>query len=120
MTFAAEDLARIADAEEIELEPRSAGRRRPVVIWVVVDGDDVFVRSVRGPSGRWFQETLADPKVALHFDERTLEARAVPATDPASVTRASNAFRTKYAADPAMPSMLRPETLDTTLRLEPA
>jgi hypothetical protein len=47
--------------------------------------------------------------------------RAVPVDDPAEVERVSEALRRNYARWPGpLASMLRPETLPTTLRLEPA
>ena len=47
--------------------------------------------------------------------------RAVPVDDPAEIERVSEALRRKYAryAGP-LAAMLRPETLPTTMRLDPA
>jgi hypothetical protein len=116
MRFEPADLALLAETEEIEIETaRPGGPSHRTTIWIVVDGDDAFVRSVRGSRGRWYREAVAN-----HVGDRALPARAVPATDPSSVQRASDAYARKYGEDPAMPSMLKPEILDTTLRLEPA
>ena len=47
--------------------------------------------------------------------------RAVPVTDGVEIERVSEALRRKYARHrSSLASMLRPETLPTTLRLEPA
>lgn len=121
MSFSREDLALLGAAEEVEIETGLPdGPRHRTIIWIVVDGSDVFVRSVRGPAGRWYRELVANPEVAVHLDGRRLASRAVPARDPESVTRTSSSLKTKYARDPAMRAMLRPDTLDTTIRLEPA
>jgi hypothetical protein len=43
----------LTNAEEIELEMRSStGRTHRTIVWVVVENNDVYVRSVRGHRGR--------------------------------------------------------------------
>jgi hypothetical protein len=121
MSFSSEDLEKIAQAVEVEIEtqaPDAPAHR--AVIWIVVDGDEAFVRSFRGPTARWYREALANPAVALHVDDRRLPATAIPATDPDSIERTSAGLRRKYADDPSMPAMIAPDILPTTLRLEPA
>jgi hypothetical protein len=121
MPFKPDDLELLAHEEEIRIETRAVdGSIHRTIVWVVVEGEDVFVRSVRGPRGRWYREALADPDVGIHVDHRRLAARAIHARDPESVGRASAALERKYAADPALRTMIRPNTLETTLRLEPA
>lgn len=112
------DRAVLASAEEITIETRSPGNDvHRTIIWVVVDGEDVFVRSVRGDRGRWYREALANPEVALLVDGRVIPAHVVAAADPDSIARCSSALIAKYRADPAIASMLRPSTLPTTLRV---
>jgi hypothetical protein len=50
--WTSDELTRIGDADELELASlRGDGRlRRPVTIWVVRYGDDLYVRSVNGPT----------------------------------------------------------------------
>ena len=120
-TFPPADLAAIGAAPTVRIETRG-GPAAPVhrtVIRVVVDGGEVFVRSVRGPRGRWYRELLVWPDGALHVRRASLAVRAIPAADAASIERCSRALEHKYAGDPALGSMLRPETLPTTLRLVP-
>ena len=121
MSFSAAEVALLDGAEEVEIEtqaPDAAARR--TVIWVVVDDDEVFVRTYRGPGSRWYRDVLANPAVAIHVDGQRLQATAIPATDPDSIERTSAAYKKKYAADPATPAMLGPDVVGTTLRLEPA
>lgn len=122
MPFSTDDLRAIDNAKEIEVET-SAGPGSDVhrtITWVVVDGDDVFVRSWRGVTARWFREALANPEIAIHVDGRRLPARAVPARDPDSITRTSEGLERKYDGDSSTPSMVRADILETTLRLDPA
>jgi len=56
-----EELARIGAAEEMEIAPlrRDDTLRHPVTIWVVRDGDDIYVRSVNGRTAAWFRAAQA-------------------------------------------------------------
>ncbi len=120
MSFATDDLQRLAAEEEVEIETRAPdGPAHRTTIWVVVDGDGTFIRSYRGPTARWYREALANPAVAVHVDGRRLSATAIPATDPDSIERVSAGFWAKYPKDPATKAMVAPDVLDTTLRLEP-
>jgi hypothetical protein len=123
MTFDPETLALWHDTAEIQIET-SRGGDAPVhqtVIWIVVDGDAAFVRSVRGPAGRWFRELQANPHGAVLADGQRVAVAAQPANDAASVARVSELLRDKYAKRWPGPtgSMLRDEVLPTTLRLTP-
>lgn len=100
----------------------SDGQTRPTPIWVVVDDGEVFVRSVRGPRGRWYRDLIVEPRATLRAGTggwTPVEVVAVPAPDPGSVERCSAALTRKYGDDPALGSMLRPATLETTMRLDP-
>jgi hypothetical protein len=120
MSFEESDLARIRDAEEVEIETQAPeGPAHRTIIWVVVDRDEAFIRSYHGPGARWYREATANPAVALHVDGRRLSATAIPANDPDSIDRTSAALAAKYRGDPATPSMVG-NHLETTLRLEPA
>ena len=115
-------LNQLANAEEIEIETRSAtGRTRRTTIWVIIDGNDVYVRSVRGRNGHWYQNITANPDGAIHIDGRRLAVHAVPVTDEALIARVSSDYLRKYRDDPSSAnSMVLEEILPTTLRLEPA
>ncbi len=119
--FASRDLA-VLDAEaEVEIETR-AGPDAPIhrtVIWVVVEDGEVYIRSVRGLRGRWFRELTANPDSILRVGGEPMSVRALPAVDAPSIDRCSRGLRRKYAGDSALRTMLRPETLPTTLQLEP-
>jgi hypothetical protein len=121
VTFQDTDLARIAAAEEIEIETRSAeGQAHRTIIWAVVTDGVIRVRSVNGPGARWYREATADPNVAIHLDGQRWPARAISATGPDDVEACNEGLRQKYAHDGSLRAMLAPTILDTTLRLEPA
>lgn len=119
MAFDPHDLEMLDDNREVVIETRASGRTFRTVIWIVVDGGEVFVRSVRGPSGKWYQRALVDPEVTILVGDRRLSARAIHAPDHASIDRTSAALRAKYPVSRSLDSMLRAEVLETTMRLEP-
>ncbi len=119
MSFATQDLERLAAAKEVDIETQAQGGPiHRATVWVVVDSNEVFVRTYPGPTARWYQEAVANPAVALHVDGRRLTATAIPATDPDSIERVSAGFRAKYKASQSTTAMAT-QYLDTTLRLEP-
>jgi hypothetical protein len=120
VTFEESDLDLLATAKEIRVETRSAaGEVHETIVWPLVRDGVVYLRSYKGPSGRWYREALADPGVTLLFDRRRLPARAVPAADAASVEACSAALREKYRRSYSLDAMLDPDVLPTTLRIEP-
>lgn len=120
MSFPAATRSRLDRVREVDIETRSPeGQVHSVPIWVVVDGDDVFVRTYRGKTSRWYRELLAGPG-ALVIDGNRVPVRAMPAGDPESVKRASAGYRKKYSKGGSLDAMLLRSVLPTTLRLEPA
>ncbi len=116
--FDTDTLRALRDRQEVairtEQHPGSA-----VTIWLVVSDAAVFVRSVRGPKGRWYKDLADGGPATLEFDGQHVNVQAIPATDAASIERASQEFLSKYRSSSYAASMVRPEVLPTTLRLEP-
>ncbi|BCY09117.1 DUF2255 family protein [Actinoplanes sp. L3-i22] len=59
-TWTGEELTAIGGAEELGLAtPRRDGTLRPyVTMWVVRTGDELYVRSARGPANGWYVRAL--------------------------------------------------------------
>ena len=116
--FDADTLRALRDTEEVTIRtdkhPRTA-----VVIWVVVADGEVFVRSARGAKGRWYRDLAAGGSATLEVAGRRLAVQATPATDQASIARASREYLSKYQSSPYVQTVVRAEVLPTTLRLEP-
>ncbi|MEO5705385.1 MAG: DUF2255 family protein, partial [Candidatus Limnocylindrales bacterium] len=99
MSFSESDLAVLAATQEIEIETRAAdGTVHRTIVWPVVRADEVYLRSFKGPAGRWYREALEDPAVALHVGGRRLAGQAIHAPDATSVDACSDALREKYTA----------------------
>src|SRR5512139_1212422 len=60
-TWTSEELNKIGTAEELKIASfrRDGTLRKPVTIWVVRLGDDLYVRSVYGRTSAWFRGTQA-------------------------------------------------------------
>src|SRR5512142_3142492 len=56
-TWTSDELNKIGTAEELQSASlrRDDTLRNPVTIWVVRDGDDLYVRCVNGRTGAWFR-----------------------------------------------------------------
>jgi hypothetical protein len=120
LSFPKATVALLDRANEVDIETHSPkGTVHSVPIWVVVDGDDVFIRTYRGPTSRWYRELMAGPG-ALVLNGKRIRVRAVAAADSASVKRVSDGYRKKYRKGSSLDSMLVPSVLPTTVRLEPA
>lgn len=58
-SWTAEQLDRIGETREIRIAGRhpDGSLHKPVIVWVVRFGDDLYTRSVNGPDAAWFRET---------------------------------------------------------------
>jgi hypothetical protein len=117
-TFDADVLDALRRRKEVGIRT-SRNQQRPVTIWIVVVDDAVFVRSVRGPQGKWYIAARADGEATLVIDQRELPVRVTPAPDPADVAAVSQAILSKYATSPYARMMVSDEIVPTTLRLDP-
>jgi hypothetical protein len=56
-TWMSDELKKIVTAEELQIASlrRDGTLRKPVIIWVVRVGDDLYVRSVNGRNSSWFR-----------------------------------------------------------------
>jgi hypothetical protein len=120
--FDEEVIQLLAKIDEVEVETR-AGPDAPahrVTIWVVVDGNAAYVRSVRGARGRWYREATAYPEAVLHAGARKIQVHIQSISDVATIARVSDAFLRKYVQWPNdARAIVRDEVLATTLRLQP-
>lgn len=116
-----EELDAIGAAEELDLASvrRDGSLRSPVIMWVVRDGDDVYVRSVNGRGSSWFRG-------ALNRHEAHIRAGGIERYVSLVETDAANdpidaAYHAKYDRRYAsiVPSIVAPEARAATLKLVP-
>jgi hypothetical protein len=120
--FPPDVLARLDKVREIEIETtRSSGESRRTIIWIVVDGDEVFVRSEYGNDGWWYRDITARPSAIVHprdGDGDPIPVTAIHTSDPESIERCSTAIRRKYGRGGSVNMMTRSPALESTLRLD--
>lgn len=119
--FNAAELAAIGQAEEVRVETaRQDGTPRRTITWIMVDGSNVYLRSVRGEQGVWYRALTSNARGRLLVDDQAWPIRVAAVTDPDEIERVSAAVRRKYEQRWPGPtaSMLEPATLPTTLRVE--
>ena len=119
MALSPAQLAWIDETKEVRIETLSSGGATRTIIWIVVTGGDVYVRSVRGEDGHWYQRALSNPLVAMEVDGERIEFRAVFVDDADEIMAVTDALQAKYPRGGSLDRMTREEVLDTTLRLDP-
>jgi len=99
--WSTDQLERIGTAGELRIAGvRADGTlRRPVIIWGVRVGDDVYVRSVNGTPASWYRGTRARHEgwISSGGVEQDVTFEDVEASD-AVQQRIDAAYRTKYGA----------------------
>jgi len=117
-----DELPRVAGAEELQIASlrRDSTLRKPVTIWVVRDGDSLYVRSVKGPTAAWFRGTQErhDGRIgAGGFEKDVTFVDADHDVDD----KVDAAYRAKYRryAGSILDSVLTPEARSSTLKLVP-
>jgi deazaflavin-dependent oxidoreductase (nitroreductase family) len=120
-TFPAPVLDRFQALEEIDVETigRRSGQPRRATVWVVVADGTPFVRSEFAERGNWYQNALADPRVAIWLEGDRINAGASKVTDAEVIRSVSDAIREKYAHHGSFGSILTPEAEAATLKLAP-
>ncbi len=120
--WTSDQLDRVARAEEVQIASvRGDGvLSKPVTVWVVRDGDEIFVRSVRGRGAHWFRGTQ---------DRHEGRIRAGRVQQDVTFTDADHnlddqvdaVYRAKYRryAGGILDSVLTPEARSTTIKLVP-
>jgi hypothetical protein len=116
--WTSDELDRIGAADELEVTPLRL--RSPVAIWVVRDGDDLYVRSWRGRSGSWFRAARAQGEGHISAGGVDKDVAFVDADDDVN-DAVDAAYRAKYQryGDTYVAPMVGPDARGTTLKLVP-
>ena len=117
-----EALSKIAAAEEVRIASvRPDGTlRKPVTVWVVRHGDDLYVRSVRGRGGHWFRGTQERHEGRIRAGAVQQDVTFVDAARDID-DEIDAAYRAKYRryAGSILNSVLTPEARSSTTKIEP-
>lgn len=114
-------LERIAAAREIEVSPlRDDGAlTKPVTIWAVRVGDELYVRSVRGAEGGWFKAAEQRHEGRIEVDSTAFDVTFEDAPHHLDA-EIDEAYKSKYGY-PSSPvdSMTTDAAKATTTRIVP-
>jgi hypothetical protein len=118
------DLERIGTAEELQLATfkQDGTVRRPVTIWIVRVGDDLYVRSYRGREAAWFRHVQQRHEGRIEAAGVTKDVMFVDASsDQALGNEIDAAYQSKYRRYSAtyVGPMIAPQARVTTLKLVP-
>jgi len=99
---------------------RDGKLRKPVTVWAVRLGDDLYVRSVRGRNGHWFRGTQERHEGRIRAGGIQQDITFVEA-DHDIDGQVDAAYRDKYRryAGRILDSVLTPEARSSTLKIVP-
>jgi deazaflavin-dependent oxidoreductase (nitroreductase family) len=83
---------------------RKTGKESTVTVWIVTDGDKVYIRSGAGMKRHWPKNLLARPEGKLHMDGRLVAFRSRHVTNPREARHSSTLYDPKYGPSPVKPS----------------
>ncbi len=122
-TWTSDELKKIGTAEELQIAPRRSDGtlRKPVTIWVVRLGDDLYVRSYKGRNSAWFRGTQDRHEGQIRAGGVTQAVSLVEVSDSDINSQIDAAYRTKYRryAASIVDSIVSPEARSATIKLVP-
>jgi len=119
-TWTPEELAAIGEAVEVQVASvRGDGTlTKPRIVWVVRDGDEIYLRSVNGGDGAWYRSTRVRHEGRISAGGVERDIAFVDTTD--ANARVYAAYRSKYRGwGVGLERITRPLAAATTMRLDP-
>jgi hypothetical protein len=120
-SWTGDELEKIAAAEALQLASvrRDGTPRKPVTIWVVRHGDDLYVRSVNGRTASWFRG--AEDRHEAHIQAGVVDKDVFLVETDDINDEVDAAYRTKYQryAASIIDHIVSPEARAATLKLVP-
>lgn len=122
-TWTSNELNKIGKAEELQIASlrRDGTLRKPVIIWVVRVGDNLYVRSVNGRTSAWFRGVQTRHEGQIRAGGVVKDVTFVEELDPTIHEQIDAAYRTKYGryAASIVNTTLSSEAKAATLKLVP-
>jgi hypothetical protein len=120
--WTSDELNRIGEADELRIASRrrDGTLRKPVIIWVVRVGDDLYVRSGFGHTAAWFRGTqvLHEGRISAGGIEKEVVFASAGAASNDQIDEAYNAKYHHHGAE-YVESVTTEEARLTTIRLVP-
>ena len=121
MTWPAEELRRIAAADDLHIAPfREDGATygTPTWIWSVAVGDDLYVRAYNGTASRWHKAAMHQKAGRITAAGLTRDVAFEPVAGPVQ-DQIDEAYRAKYGASPYLAAMIGTRARAATVRVVP-
>ena len=120
-TWTNDELDRIGGADELEIASlqRNGTLTKPVTIWVVRLGADLYVRSYKGRAGSWFRAAQIRHEGRIRAGGVEKDVSFVDETDSDINDRIDSAYRTKYGrySSQYVDPMIAADARATTMKL---
>jgi hypothetical protein len=116
-----DELSKIGAAEELRVAParRDGTLRNPVTIWIVRRDDDLYVRSVNGPTAAWYRGTQVRHEGRIWAGGVEKDVTFVDAGHDVE-DQIDAAYHQKYGRYASIvPRLLNDQARSTTLKLVP-
>ena len=117
-----DEITKIGAAEELQIASRrrDGTLRKPVIIWVVRYGDDLYVRSVNGRTASWFRGTQVRHEGHIQAGGVDKDVTFVDAS-PDLNDQIDAVYRSKYRryAASIINSIVSPTARSATIKLIP-
>ncbi len=116
-----DELERIGRTRELELaSPGADGLlRKAVTIWVVRQGDDLYVRSWRGPGSAWFRRVQSRHEGRIRAGGVEKDVTLIDTDDPRVNAAIDVRYRAKYGNSRYVTPMVTEPARSTTIKLVP-
>jgi hypothetical protein len=122
-TWTSEELDKIGNAEELQIASlrNDDTLLKPVTIWVVRVGDELYIRSVYGRGSGWYQGTQVRHEGHVRAGGVDKDVTFTEESDPNLNEQIDAAYRTKYRryAASIVNSTLTSEARSATIKLVP-
>lgn len=122
-TWTTEAARAVTAPQEVQVAIRRAdgSLRPPRVIWIVRDGDRVFIRSTNGRGADWFRAALATGAGQIHARGTAYDVLLTEVREEADLAAADAGYRAKYGQYPSIVDHLEEEgPREATLEVHPA
>ena len=121
-TWTSPELETFGNPDEVRIAtPRAGGDLRPPrIVWIVRDGDDLYLHSVNGRDAAWFRGSRTAHEGRIQAGRSEHDVTFVEIDDPALGDRLDAAYRVKYRGYPGpVAHVTGPAARAATLRLDP-
>lgn len=117
-----DELTSINSADELQISTlrKDDTLRKPVTIWVVRVNNDLYIRAVKGQTGKWYQHAIERHLGSIEADGINKEVAIIESGDDISET-IDKAYKSKYSGygESIVGSTVTPQARAATLKLTP-